>query len=100
MFGFAQVRCVQLAIDNPAGAGEFRVFNQFTEQFSVNDLAAIIKREGTKLGLDVQVQCLILPLLMLPCFCLTVLLGWTNRVSCWLALIYRPIPFTLVHTLR
>ena len=35
--------------------GEFRVFNQFTEQFSVNDLAAIVKREGDKLGLNVQV---------------------------------------------
>ena len=50
------VRCVQLAIDNPAAAGEFRVFNQFTEQFSVNELAAIVSREGTKLGLDVRVQ--------------------------------------------
>lgn len=28
-----QVRCVQIAIDNPAARGEFRVFNQFTEQF-------------------------------------------------------------------
>ena len=50
-----QVRCVQLAIDTPAAPGEFRVFNQFTEQFSVNDLAAIVKREGDKLGLNVQV---------------------------------------------
>jgi UDP-sulfoquinovose synthase len=49
------VRCVQLAIDNPANPGEMRVFNQFTEQFSVNDLAAIVKREGAKLGLEVQV---------------------------------------------
>jgi UDP-sulfoquinovose synthase len=32
-----------------------RVYNQFTEQFSVNDLAAIIQREGAKLGLDVKV---------------------------------------------
>ena len=46
---------MQLAIDNPAQRGEFRVFNQFTEQFSVNDLAGIIKRQGAKLGLDVQV---------------------------------------------
>ena len=50
-----QVRCVQLAIDTPAAPGEFRVFNQFTEQFSVNELAAIVKREGDKLGLNVQV---------------------------------------------
>lgn len=51
-----QVRCIQLAIDNPADKGEFRVFNQFTEQFSVNDIASIVEREGRKLGLDVQVE--------------------------------------------
>jgi UDP-sulfoquinovose synthase len=50
------VRCVQLAIDNPAQAGEFRVFNQFTEQFSVNDIASLVKREGEKHGLNVQIQ--------------------------------------------
>ena len=60
------MRCVQLAIDNPAAAGEFRVFNQFTEQFSVNDLAAIIQREGAKLGLDVQVPGLASPNLNKP----------------------------------
>lgn len=49
------VRCIQIAIDNPANKGEMRVFNQFTEQFSVNDLAKIITTEGSKLGLDVEV---------------------------------------------
>jgi UDP-sulfoquinovose synthase len=33
------VRCLEIAADNPAGAGEFRVFNQFTESFSVRQLA-------------------------------------------------------------
>ena len=32
------------------------MFNQFTEQFSVNELAAIVSKEGKKLGLDVVVQ--------------------------------------------
>lgn len=50
-----QVRCIQIAIDNPAAAGEMRVYNQFTEQFSVNQLADLVKQEGNKLGLDVQV---------------------------------------------
>jgi UDP-sulfoquinovose synthase len=50
------VRCIQIAIDNPANKGEFRVFNQFTEQFSVNQLAQIVTREGKKLGLEVQVR--------------------------------------------
>uniref|UniRef100_A0A1D1Y3G6 UDP-sulfoquinovose synthase, chloroplastic n=2 Tax=Anthurium amnicola TaxID=1678845 RepID=A0A1D1Y3G6_9ARAE len=48
------VQCVELAIANPAKPGEFRVFNQFTEQFSVNDLASHVKKAGAKLGLDVQ----------------------------------------------
>ena len=71
----------QIAIDNPAKQGEMRVFNQvillpkfpyhhrpvskapllptflcqFTEQFSVNQLADIVSKEGKKLGLDVKV---------------------------------------------
>jgi nucleoside-diphosphate-sugar epimerase len=48
------VRCIQIAIDNPANRGEFRVFNQFTQQFSVNQLAEIVGREGKKLGIDVS----------------------------------------------
>lgn len=50
------VRCIQIAIDNPAPRGEMRVYNQFTEQFSVNQLAAIVKTQASKLGLDVQVR--------------------------------------------
>jgi len=50
------VRCIQIAIDNPANKGEFRVFNQFTEQFSVNQLADIVEREGKKLGITVDIQ--------------------------------------------
>jgi len=50
------VRCVELAIANPPGIGEYRVFNQFTEQFSVNQLADLVKDAGAKLGLDVVVQ--------------------------------------------
>ncbi|PON56369.1 NAD(P)-binding domain containing protein [Parasponia andersonii] len=48
------VQCVELAIANPGRRGEFRVFNQFTEQFSVNELAALVMKAGNNLGLDVQ----------------------------------------------
>lgn len=48
------VQCVELAIANPAQRGEFRVFNQFTEQFSVNELASLVTKAGAKLGLDVK----------------------------------------------
>ena len=50
------VRCVELAIANPADAGQFRVFNQFTEQFSVADLALMVKKAGVALGLDVEIN--------------------------------------------
>ncbi len=50
------VRCVELAIANPAAAGEFRVFNQFTEQFSVGDLALMVKKAGNALGLSVEIN--------------------------------------------
>jgi len=49
------VRCMQIAIDNPAKKGEFRVFNQFTELFSVNQLADLVSKLGTKIGLDVKI---------------------------------------------
>ena len=49
------VRCIQLAIDSPAEAGSMRVMNQFTEQFSVNQLASLVKDVGATLDLDVQI---------------------------------------------
>jgi UDP-sulfoquinovose synthase len=36
--------CVTLALENPAERGEFRVFNQFTESFSVRDMAQMVQR--------------------------------------------------------
>jgi UDP-sulfoquinovose synthase len=50
------VRCVELAVANPAEAGEFRVFNQFTEMFSVSDLALMVQKAGTSMGLKVEVN--------------------------------------------
>ncbi|HEX3564278.1 MAG TPA: NAD-dependent epimerase/dehydratase family protein, partial [Acidimicrobiales bacterium] len=37
--------CVELALDNPADPGEFRVFNQFTESFSVAEMAQLVVDE-------------------------------------------------------
>ncbi|HEX7059968.1 MAG TPA: NAD-dependent epimerase/dehydratase family protein [Solirubrobacterales bacterium] len=58
--GFLNIRdtlnCVELAVENPAERGEFRVFNQFTEQFSVSELAALVKHAGEHLGYAVEVQ--------------------------------------------
>jgi UDP-sulfoquinovose synthase len=37
------VRCIQLACENPANRGEFRVFNQMTEQMSVAGIAETVQ---------------------------------------------------------
>ncbi len=50
------VRCVEIACLNPADRGEFRVFNQFTEQFSVLQLAEIVKTVGEQMGLQVEID--------------------------------------------
>ncbi len=36
------VECIRLAVENPADRGEFRVFNQMTESFSVKHLADLV----------------------------------------------------------
>ena len=46
------VRCIELAANNPAEPGEFRVFNQFTEQWSVLQLARIVERVARVLDLE------------------------------------------------
>ncbi|WP_271254065.1 UDP-sulfoquinovose synthase [Pseudanabaena sp. Chao 1811] len=50
------VRCIELAIANPAEAGKMRVFNQFTELFSIRDLALMVQKAGQTLGIKVEVQ--------------------------------------------
>lgn len=50
------LQCVTLALDSPVEKGELRILNQFTEQFSVNDLAQRIARVGNQMGLKVQIQ--------------------------------------------
>jgi UDP-sulfoquinovose synthase len=50
------MQCVELALLNPARAGEFRVFNQFTEQFSVNQLAELVRDAGAQLGYAVEIE--------------------------------------------
>jgi UDP-sulfoquinovose synthase len=47
---------VELAVLNPADAGEFRVFNQFTEQFSVLELAELVRKAGAEVGLEVRID--------------------------------------------
>ncbi|HSI80851.1 MAG TPA: NAD-dependent epimerase/dehydratase family protein [Solirubrobacterales bacterium] len=58
--GFLNIRdtlqCVGLAVENPPELGEYRVFNQFTEQFSVAELADLVRRSAAELGFEVEVR--------------------------------------------
>ena len=48
------IRCIELAIASPPAEGEYRVFNQMTEQFSLVELADMVVKQGAACGLDVQ----------------------------------------------
>jgi UDP-sulfoquinovose synthase len=50
------VKCVELACLNPAAPGECRVFNQFTEQFSVLQLAQLVQTASKNFGLKVEIE--------------------------------------------
>jgi UDP-sulfoquinovose synthase len=58
--GYLNIRdtltCVRLAMEKPVAPGELRIFNQFTEVFSVNHLARRVHDVGRKLGLDVTIK--------------------------------------------
>jgi UDP-sulfoquinovose synthase len=45
------IRCIELALSSPPQPGEYRVFNQITEQFSLLELANMVIEHGRTLGL-------------------------------------------------
>lgn len=49
------VRCIEISAEHPADRGEFRVFNQFTEEFSVADLAEKVKRVADAEGMPTKI---------------------------------------------
>lgn len=58
--GFLDIRdtlaCVELALNTPAQRGEFRVFNQFTEQFNVLQLATLVRDAAQTHGISATIQ--------------------------------------------
>ena len=58
--GFLDIRdtvhCIEIACLNPAARGECRVFNQFTEQFSVLEIAHLVQAAADKLGRKVEID--------------------------------------------
>ena len=49
------VRCVEIALEHPAREGEYRVFNQFTEMFAVEQLAEHVRHVAQSLGLPCEI---------------------------------------------
>lgn len=49
------IRCIELALNSVPGEGEYRVFNQMTEQFSLIQLANMVEEQGKRTGLDIQI---------------------------------------------
>ena len=50
------LNCIRLAVNNPAHSGQLRIFNQFTETFSVNNLAEKVANAGSLIGLNVEIK--------------------------------------------
>jgi UDP-sulfoquinovose synthase len=50
------VACVELSIANPPDPGRLQVFNQFTETFSVLELAERVQRVATRRGLAATIE--------------------------------------------
>jgi UDP-sulfoquinovose synthase len=48
--------CITLTLQSPAERGEMRVFNQFTEQFSLNELADIVTQACAKRGVNATIN--------------------------------------------
>jgi len=50
------MECVKLSLINPPSGPDLRILNQFTEVFSVNELAEKVKIVGNQLGLNVSIK--------------------------------------------
>lgn len=50
------LQCVELAVRKPAEDGECRVFNQFTEAFSIVEIAEMVKHAARELDINVEIN--------------------------------------------
>jgi len=49
------MQCLTLGLEKPPEPGEYRVFNQFEETYSIHDLAEIVCKTASNIGLDVGI---------------------------------------------
>ncbi len=52
------LKCIVLTLDNPAARGEMRIFNQFVETFSINDIADRVVDAARSMGISASIQTL------------------------------------------
>ena len=50
------MQCLTIATENPPDKGEYRVFNQFDETYTINELAETVQKVGKKLGCEAAIQ--------------------------------------------
>ena len=48
--------CLRLAVENPPEPGQFRVFNQFENAYTITELAEMVKEVGGEIGLAVKIR--------------------------------------------
>jgi len=49
------IQCMTIAVENPPDEGEYRVFNQFDECYSVNELAEHVVKVSSEFGLNAEI---------------------------------------------
>ena len=50
------MQCLGLAVENPADPGEYRVFNQFENAYSISELARLVQEVAAEIGLEVEIK--------------------------------------------
>jgi UDP-sulfoquinovose synthase len=50
------IQCLTIALDNPPKRGEYRVFNQLDDVYSINELAQKVKKVASNMGLKVEID--------------------------------------------
>ena len=50
------LNCVRISAENPPSLGELRIMNQYTETFSVRNIANMVKKSAEEIGFPVEIR--------------------------------------------